>query len=56
MSAKTYTREEEDCITALVNLGYSRANASKAVDMIEGKDGLSAEELLKLALRNVMFL
>ena len=56
MSAKTYTREEEDCITALVNLGYSRANAAKAVDMIEGKDGLSAEKLLKLALRNVMFL
>ena len=56
MSAKTYTREEEDCITALVNLGYSRANAAKAVDMVENRDGLSAEELLKLALRNVMFL
>ena len=53
---KTYGIAETECITALVNLGYSRANAEKAVDMVEEREGLTAEELIKIALKNVMFL
>ena len=53
---KSFTKEEEECIAALVNLGYSRANAQKAVEMVENRENLSSEELIKPALKNIMFL
>ena len=53
---ETFTATEEECITALVNLGYARQNAQKSVTMVEGRENLSTEELLPLALKNVMFL
>ena len=55
-SKESFTATEEECITALVNLGYTRQNAAKSVTMVEGREKLSTEELLPLALKNVMFL
>jgi len=55
-SKESFTATEEECITALVNLGYTRQNAAKSVSMVEGREKLSTEELLPLALKNVMFL
>lgn len=54
--SKAFSKAELECITALVNLGYSRVNSEKAVEGVEGRETLSAEELLKPALRNIMFL
>lgn len=53
---EVFTKTEEECITALVNLGYLRANAQKAVSMVEVRENMTTEELLPLALKNVMFL
>ena len=53
---KILTKEEEECVIALVNLGYQRANALKAVELVENAASLSTEDLLKAALKNVMFL
>ena len=53
---KALSKAEEECVTALVNLGYSRANAVKAVEMVENRESLSTEEILKPALKNIMFL
>ncbi|MBR6094239.1 MAG: Holliday junction branch migration protein RuvA [Lachnospiraceae bacterium] len=50
------TKEQAECVTALVNLGYQRPNAKKAVEMVENFADLSTEDLLKAALKNVMFL
>lgn len=54
-SAK-FTETEEECIVALVNLGYSRTNAAKAVQMVEDRENMSAEELIRPALKNVIML
>ncbi len=53
---KLLTKEEEECVIALVNLGYQRANAVKAVELVENAASLTTEDLLKAALKNVMFL
>ena len=53
---KILTKEEEECVIALVNLGYQRANAVKAVELVENAASLSTEDLLKASLKNVMFL
>jgi Holliday junction DNA helicase RuvA len=50
------TKEQLECVTALVNLGYPKPNAKKAVEMVENASSLGTEDLLKLALKNVMFL
>ena len=55
-SSVKFTEVEEECITALVNLGYPRNNAVKAVQMVEDRDGLSTEELIRPALKNVITL
>ena len=54
--AEKFTETEEECITALVNLGYPRSNAIKAVQMVENRENLSTEELIKPALKNVITL
>lgn len=51
-----FTETEEECIVALVNLGYSRTNAAKAVQMVEESENMSAEELIRPALKNVIML
>ena len=53
---KLLTKEEEECVIALVNLGYQRANAVKAVELVENAASLTTEDLLKASLKNVMFL
>lgn len=51
-----FSETEEECIVALVNLGYPRNLAVKAVQMVEDRENLSAEELIKPALKNVITL
>lgn len=46
---KNLTPEDEDVINALVNLGYKKSEASKAVLKVE--HGLKAEEKIKQALK-----
>ena len=43
-------------IDALVSLGYSKANAIKAVKSIDGADGLNESDLLSKALRIIITL
>lgn len=47
---------EEECVTALVSLGYSKSNAEKAVSQCEADENTTSEDLLKAALKNIMFL
>ena len=57
VSFKTaFTPVQEECVIALTSLGYTRANAQKAVSMCEYEEGTSSEELLKNALKIIMFL
>ncbi len=44
---------EQDAISALVALGYSQLQASKAVQKIKQAD-MSSEQLIKLALRSMI--
>ena len=53
-NAKKLSPAEEECVDALVNLGYLRTNAVKAVEMVEEREGLTADELIGPALRNIM--
>jgi Holliday junction DNA helicase RuvA len=55
-ASESLTETEEECIIALVNLGYPRSNAVKAVQMVEDREGMSAEELIRPALKNVITL
>ena len=53
-NAKKLSPAEEECVDALVNLGYLRTNAVKAVEMVEEREKLTADELIGPALRNIM--
>ena len=53
-NAKKLSPAEEECVDALVNLGYLRTDAVKAVEMVEEREGLTADELIGPALRNIM--
>lgn len=45
-----------EVVQALVSLGYDNSSSIKAVRMVEDETGsLSVEEMLKLALKNIMF-
>ncbi len=44
---------KSEAVQALAALGYSASEAMKAVNRVEGADGLSVEELLKEALRRM---
>ena len=50
------TKEQQECVIALVNLGYPKPSARKAVEMVDQSTTLSTEDLLKAALKNVMFI
>ena len=50
------TKEQQECVIALVNLGYPKPSARKAVEMVENASSLDTGDLLKAALKNVMFL
>ena len=45
---------KEEAIQVLVALGYSRTEAIKAISMIEITEEITSEELVKLALKNLM--
>lgn len=45
----------KDAIEALVSLGYSSVEASKAVYAVKGKGEMTAEEILKSALKEIDF-
>jgi Holliday junction DNA helicase RuvA len=49
-SATLATPTEEDVVSALVNLGYQRAAADKALQAVRGKSALSFELLFREAL------
>lgn len=42
---------EADAVSALIALGYKPQEASRAVAMVEAKEGLSSEELIRRALK-----
>ncbi len=52
--SKKLSPAEEECVDALVSLGYQRSNAVKAVSMLEGSEGMSADEMIGPALKNIM--
>ncbi|MNF13052.1 Holliday junction ATP-dependent DNA helicase RuvA [compost metagenome] len=45
---------EADAVSALVSLGYKPQEASKAVSAIEGKSGLSSEDLIRRSLKGMI--
>lgn len=45
-----------DAVDALVSLGYSASQAGRAVSRVEVTEGLTSEEVLKAALKNLAFL
>lgn len=45
---------EADAISALVSLGYKPQEASKAIASIEGKAGMSSEELIRRSLKGMI--
>lgn len=42
---------EMDAVSALISLGYKPQEASRAVAMVDGKDDMSSEELIRRALK-----
>lgn len=46
---------QAEAIQALVSLGYGSTEATKAVRSVQIEEGLTVEDLLKLALKNMMF-
>ena len=46
---------QAEAIQALVALGYGSTEATKAVKKITLKEDTTVEEVLKLALKNIMF-
>lgn len=47
---------KSEAVQALVALGYSSADALKAVKQADASDGMSTEDILKAALKNMSFL
>lgn len=55
-NASNYAGEiQTEAIQALVALGYGNTEAMKAVKKVEITDVMTVEEILKLALKNIMF-
>lgn len=54
MPVSTASNAEADAVSALISLGYKPQEASKAVAAIEGKSGLSSEELIRRTLKGMI--
>ena len=54
LPASSTSNGEADAVSALISLGYKPQEASKAVAAIEGKNGLSSEELIRRSLKGMI--
>ncbi|MFR0672409.1 Holliday junction branch migration protein RuvA [Enterobacterales bacterium AW_CKDN230030176-1A_HGKHYDSX7] len=54
LSASIAPSAEADAISALVSLGYKPQEASKAIAAIDGKAGMSSEELIRRSLKGMI--